>query len=58
MEPRGRKVVAEDIDAAANAGVTGTPTIFINGRRLRGVPKPWVVNELLKFGERYPAPTE
>jgi protein-disulfide isomerase/uncharacterized membrane protein len=55
---RGRRVVAEDIDAAANAGVTGTPTLFINGRRLRGVPKPWVVNELLKFGERYPAPTE
>ena len=55
---RGRRIVAEDIAAAANAGVTATPTIFINGRRLRGVPKPWVVNELLKFGERFPAPTE
>ncbi|MDX2502296.1 MAG: thioredoxin domain-containing protein [Deltaproteobacteria bacterium] len=55
---RGLKVVNEDIKAAVNAGVTGTPTIFINGRRLRGVPKPWVVNELIKFGERNPAPTE
>ncbi len=55
---RGRRVVAEDIAAAANAGVTGTPTLFINGRRLRGVPKPWVVYELIKFGEGLPAPTE
>ena len=55
---RGRRVVAEDIAAAANAGVTGTPTLFINGRRLRGVPKPWVVNELIKFGERLSAPNQ
>ena len=46
---RARRVVIEDIQAAVNAGVTGTPTLFINGRKLRGVPKPWVLNELLKF---------
>jgi protein-disulfide isomerase/uncharacterized membrane protein len=49
---RGLKVVTEDIQAAINAGVTGTPTLFINGRKLRGVPKPWVLNELLKFSEK------
>jgi len=49
---RARKVVTEDINAAVNAGVTGTPTLFINGRKLRGVPKPWVLNELLKFSEK------
>lgn len=54
---RARRVVAEDIAAADNAGVTGTPTLFINGRRLRGVPKPWVINELIKFGEGISAPT-
>ena len=48
---RARKVIIEDIQAAVNAGVTGTPTLFINGRKLRGVPKPWVLNELLKFSE-------
>ena len=49
---RGLRVVNEDINAAAGAGVTATPTLFINGRRLRGVPKPWVLNELLKFSEK------
>ena len=49
---RGLEVVTEDIQAAINAGVTGTPTLFINGRKLRGVPKPWVLNELLKFSEK------
>jgi protein-disulfide isomerase/uncharacterized membrane protein len=49
---RARKVVTEDINAAVNAGVTATPTLFINGRKLRGVPKPWVLNELLKFSEK------
>jgi protein-disulfide isomerase/uncharacterized membrane protein len=48
---RARKVVIEDIQAAGNAGVTGTPTLFINGRKLRGVPKPWVLNEIIKFSE-------
>ena len=49
---RGLRVVTEDIKAAFDAGVTGTPTLFINGRKLRGVPKPWVLNELLKFSEK------
>ncbi len=49
---RGLRVVTEDIQAAINAGVTATPTLFINGRKLTGVPKPWVLNELLKFSEK------
>ena len=27
-------LLAKDIEEAKNAGVTGTPTIFINGRKL------------------------
>ncbi len=49
---RGLRVVTEDIKAAFDAGVTATPTLFINGRKLRGVPKPWVLSELLKFSEK------
>jgi protein-disulfide isomerase len=48
---RGLKVVKEDIRAGFDAGVKGTPTLFVNGRRLGGVPKPWVLNEILQFGE-------
>jgi protein-disulfide isomerase len=48
---RGLKVVKEDIEAGIKAGVKGTPTLFVNGRRLGGVPKPWVLNEILQFGE-------
>ena len=55
---RGLKVVKEDIEAAISTGVTATPTIFINGRILRGVPKPWVINEILKFSEQNLSPTE
>lgn len=55
---RGLKIVTEDIQAAINAGVTGTPTLFINGRKLRGVPKPWVLNELLKFSEKNLTPPQ
>jgi protein-disulfide isomerase len=49
---RGLKVVKEDINAAFNAGVKSTPTLFINGRRLRGVPKPWVLNEILQYSKK------
>ena len=28
--------IAEDIDSADLSGVSGTPTLFINGRRLQG----------------------
>jgi protein-disulfide isomerase/uncharacterized membrane protein len=55
---RGLRIVTEDVQAAISAGVTGTPTLFINGRKLRGVPKPWVLNELLKFSEKNLAPPE
>jgi len=47
---RGLRVVKEDLEAGVKAGVTATPTLFINGRILRGVPKPWVLNEILQFG--------
>ena len=46
---RGIKVVKEDIDAAIRAGVKSTPTLFINGRGLRGVPKPSILNEILRY---------
>jgi protein-disulfide isomerase len=49
---RGLRVVKEDLEAGVKAGVTATPTLFINGRILRGVPKPWVLNEILQFGEK------
>jgi protein-disulfide isomerase/uncharacterized membrane protein len=53
---RGLKVVNEDIQAAYNAGVKSTPTLFINGRRLRGVPKPWMLNEILQYSQKHLAP--
>jgi protein-disulfide isomerase len=53
---RGLKVVREDIEAAFNAGVKSTPTLFINGRRLRGVPKPWMLNEILQYSQKHLAP--
>jgi len=49
---RGLRVINEDVTAAIDAGVTGTPTLFINGRKLGGVPKPWVLNELINFSEK------
>jgi protein-disulfide isomerase/uncharacterized membrane protein len=53
---RGLKVVREDIEAASNAGVKSTPTLFINGRKLRGVPKPWMLNEILQYSQKHFAP--
>jgi protein-disulfide isomerase/uncharacterized membrane protein len=53
---RGLKVVSEDLQAAYNAGVKSTPTLFINGRRLRGVPKPWMLNEILQYSQKHLAP--
>jgi protein-disulfide isomerase/uncharacterized membrane protein len=49
---RGLKVVKEDINAAIRAGVKSTPTLFINGRGLRGVPKPWMLNEILQYSQK------
>jgi protein-disulfide isomerase/uncharacterized membrane protein len=46
---RALKVVKEDIEAGIKAGIKGTPTLFVNGRRLGGVPKPWVLNEILQY---------
>jgi len=53
---RGLKVVNEDIDTAIRAGVKSTPTLFINGRGLRGVPKPWMLNEILQYSQKNLAP--
>lgn len=50
---RGLKVVNEDIRAAIEADVGGTPTLFINGRKLRGVPKPWMLDEILQYSEKH-----
>ena len=46
------KMVKEDIRDAMKAGVRSTPTLFINGRKLRGVPKPWVLDEILQYSEK------
>ena len=46
---RALKVVKEDIEVGIKAGIKGTPTLFVNGRRLGGVPKPWVLNEILQY---------
>ena len=53
---RGLKVVREDIEAAFNAGIKSTPTLLINGRRLRGVPKPWMLNEILQYSQKHLPP--
>ena len=55
---RGLRVVKEDINAAIHAGVRSIPTLFINGRGLRGVPKPWMLNEILRYSEKNLAPPE
>ncbi len=55
---RGLNVVKEDINAAIQAGVRSTPTLFINGRGLRGVPKPWMLNEILQYSKKNLAPPE
>jgi protein-disulfide isomerase len=35
MRPSIRKKIEQDISDAKNAGVTGTPAIFVNGRKLK-----------------------
>ena len=55
---RALKIVQEDIEAGIRAGVRGTPTLFVNGRKLGGVPKPWMLNEILQFSEKNLAPPE
>jgi protein-disulfide isomerase len=54
---RGRKIVMDDIETAVNAGIRSTPTLVINGRVLRGVPKPWMLNDILRYAaENLPLP--
>jgi len=35
MRPSIRKIIEQDISEAKKAGVTGTPTIFVNGRKVK-----------------------
>jgi len=35
MRPSLRQKIQQDVDDAKKAGVTGTPTIFVNGRKLK-----------------------
>jgi protein-disulfide isomerase len=49
---RALEVVREDIAAAYDSGVQSTPTLFINGRQLRGVPKPWMLTEILEYSQK------
>ena len=56
---RGRRIVQRDIADAMRAGIRSTPTLIINGRMLRGVPKPWMLNEILRYAAKnlpLPAP--
>jgi protein-disulfide isomerase len=55
---RGLKIVQEDIAAAYHAGVKSTPTLLINGRQFRGVPKPWMLNEILQYSQKHLSPAE
>ena len=55
---RGLRVVREDIEVALNAGIKSTPTLLINGRRLRGVPKPWMLTEILQYSQKHLPPPE
>ena len=36
-----------DQKLGASIAVSGTPTLFINGRILRGIPKPWVLEQVI-----------
>ncbi len=47
----------ENIKAAINVGVKSIPPLFINGRGLRGVSKPWMLNEILQYGKKNLVPT-
>jgi protein-disulfide isomerase/uncharacterized membrane protein len=49
---RGLKVVVDDIKDAIDAGLRSTPTLIINGRIMRGVPKPWMLNEILRYAAK------
>jgi len=49
---RGLEIVKEDINAAFKAGIKSTPTLLINGRILRGVPKPLEFNEILQYARK------
>ena len=52
---RGREIVRQDIETAVKLGVTSTPTMFINGRALRGgVRKPWVLEKILDHARENP----
>lgn len=42
-----RALVAADLAQAETLGVTGTPTLFVNGRRLASIPIPTFLEELL-----------
>jgi len=53
MRPSIRKKIEQDISDAKKAGVTGTPTIFVNGRKLKkrdfGAISKLIDNELAKL---------
>jgi protein-disulfide isomerase len=53
---RGLEVVKEDINTAIKARIRSTPTLLINGRMLRGVPKPLELNEILRYAKKHLPP--
>ena len=55
---RGEEVVREDIREGTAAGVNSTPTLFVNGRILRGVYKPSVLEQIIQHTLDMPAAPE
>ena len=47
--PETKKSVESDVELGDALGVTGTPAIFINGRRISGIPITHFVERLLQF---------
>ena len=46
---KAKEVIRQDIDEALALGVRQTPMLFINGRGLNGVPRPWILRKIINF---------
>ena len=55
---RGEQVVREDIREGTAAGVNSTPTLFVNGRVLRGVYRPSVLEQIIQHTLDMPVESE
>ena len=46
---QGMEIVRQDIDEAQKLGLRQTPILFLNGRALRGVPRPSIFSQIVTF---------